>query len=427
MKYITRTQSFMMLTLALALLLTSCAPNVEVGLAQSQAQRVFSPDVPDADLQALVAGNNAFALDLYHTLRPEAESLFFSPYSISTALAMTFAGARGETAQQMADTLHFALPQERLHPAFNALDLAIAQTDGDAEKEFTLNVVNSLWGQQDYLFLPEFLDLLAENYGAGLQLVDFGHAPESARLAINDWVSEQSEERINDLIPEGAITDLTRLVLASAIYFDASWLHPFYAELTRDGAFNLLNGEQVSVPMMSMSRAEYLLYARGRGYQVVELPYAGNRASMIIMVPDSGNFADFEATLGADQINVMLMSLEHKGIVLTLPKFSCEFSTNIAKILADMGMPDAVTTGGADFSGMDGTRRLYISDAFHKALVAVDEAGTEAAAATGIIVEEVWSPAPEIELTVDRPFIFLIRDTETGSILFLGRVLNPVE
>jgi serpin B len=251
-----------MLTIVLALMLAGCiqspgVPDVEVELGQSQAQRVSSPDVPDADLQALITGNNVFAFDLYHTLQAEADNLFFSPYSISTALAMTYAGARGETERQMADTLHFTLPQKRLHPAFNALSLAVAPDDGDggteAEKEFTLNVVNSLWGHKDYPFLPEFLDLLAENYGAGLRLVDFVHAYEPARLAINDWVSEQTEDKINDLIPEGAITDLTRLVLANAIYFDASWLHPFDEALTRDGAFNLLDGGQVSVPMMSLS------------------------------------------------------------------------------------------------------------------------------------------------------------------------------
>ena len=188
-----QTHRFAVLALALVLLLVACTPGAEVGVAQSQAQRVPLPDVPDADLHELVAGNNALAFDLYQAVRGE-ENLFFSPYSISTALAMTYAGARGNTERQMADVFHFTLPQEQLHPAFNALDLAIARGGGEGktaeEEEFVLNVANSLWGQQGYPFLPDFLDLLAENYGAGLRLVDFKSAPEPARIAINEWVSD---------------------------------------------------------------------------------------------------------------------------------------------------------------------------------------------------------------------------------------------
>ena len=428
-----------MLAVALALLVTGCTssssvPDVEVGLAQSQAQRVSLPNVPDTDLQSLVAGNNAFAFDLYHALQAEADNLFFSPYSVSTALAMTYAGARGETARQMADTLHFTLSQDRLHSAFNALDLQIApdgedegEDAGAEEKDFTLNVANSLWGQQDYAFLPEFLDLLAENYGAGLRLVDFARAPEPARRTINDWVSEQTKDRINDLIPGGGITGDTRLVLANAIYFDASWLHPFNEALTREGTFNLLDGGQVSAPMMAASEPMDLLYARGTGYQAVDLPYVGDRASMTIIVPDSGNFADFEAALSADQVETIVASLERKSVALTLPKFSYELNVSMKDTLEDMGMPDAVTCGVADFSGMDGARELCITGVFHKAFVAVDEAGTEAAAATAVVMGRTSMPMIDVELAVDRSFIYLIRDTETGSILFLGRMLAPVE
>ncbi|MBU0702971.1 MAG: serpin family protein, partial [Chloroflexi bacterium] len=424
-----QTHRFTMLAIALALSLAACTPGAEVGLAQSQVQRVSLPDVPDADSQELIAGNNAFAFDLYHTLQEAEENLFFSPYSISTALAMTYAGARGDTERQMADVFHFTLPQERLHQAFNALDLAVVHGDGDAqtsaEEDFTLNVANSLWGQQGYSFLPDFLDLLAENYGAGLRLVDFTSASEPARLAINEWVSDQTEERIDDLIPQGAITDLTRLVLANAIYFDAKWLHPFDMAHTRDGVFNLLDGGQVSVPMMSMSDMADLLYAQGSGYQAVELPYRGGRAAMTIIVPDPGSFVDLESALNADQIDAILANMEYASVALTLPKFSYEQSVSMAKTLADMGMPDAMDPGRADLSGMDGTQDLYITDVFHKAFVAVDEAGTEAAAATAVIIGIESAPVIDVELTVDRPFVFLIRDIETGSILFLGRVLNP--
>lgn len=426
-----QTHRFAMLALALALSLVACTPGAEIGVAQSQVQRVSLPNVPDADSRELVAGNNAFAFDLYHVVQGEKENIFFSPYSISTALAMTYVGARGDTERQMADVFHFTLPQEQLHPAFNALDLAVVHGGGDAqpsvEEDFTLNVANSLWGQQGYSFLPDFLDLLAENYGAGLRLVDFTSAPEPARLAINEWVSDQTEERIKDLIPQGAITDLTRLVLANAIYFDAKWLHSFDMAHTRDGVFNLLDGRQVSVPMMSMSDPADLLYAQGLGYQAVELPYRGGRAAMTIIVPDSGSFVGLESTLSADQIDAILANMEYASVALTLPKFSYEQSISMAKTLADMGMPDAIDPKRADFSGMDGTQDLYITDVFHKAFVAVDEAGTEAAAATAVIIGIESAPVIDVELTVDRPFVFLIRDIETGSILFLGRVLNPAE
>ncbi len=395
-------------------------------IAQSQLQRVSSPNVANTDLQTVVAGNSSFAFDLYRALRAERGNLFFSPYSISTALAMTYAGARGETERQMAAVLHFTLPQERLHPALNALDLAVTRPS-EADDEFRLNVANSLWGQQGYTFLPEFLDLLAQNYGAGLRLVDFKSAPEPARLAINRWVSDQTEDKIKDLIPEGGITNLTRLVLANAIYFDAKWVYPFDKESTQDGTFHLLDGGQVDTPMMRMDRPAVLRYVRGVDYQAAELPYVGDRASMVIIVPDAGSFADFEATLNADRVNAIVAGMQPKTVALTLPKFSYASEVSLVQTLAAMGMPDATDPQRADFSGMDGTRNLYISDVFHKAFVAVDEAGTEAAAATAIVVGVTSAPQIDVELTVDHPFIFLIRDNSTGSILFLGRVLDPTK
>ncbi|MDY6912521.1 MAG: serpin family protein, partial [Chloroflexota bacterium] len=333
------------------------------------------------------------------------------------------------TAQQMAETLHFILSQDQLHPAFNALDLQLVSQNSGATtedgKDFTLNIANSLWGQHDYAFLPEFLDLLAANYGAGLRLVDFVSAPDPSRIAINDWVSEQTEDKIKDLIPEGAITDLTRLVLANAIYFYADWLHPFNANSTHDAAFHLPDGSEVTVPMMSMSDPANLPYASGTGYQAVELPYLGGESAMTIIVPDSGTFADFESALSADLINEIISSLEQKSVDLRLPKFSYESDFSLAQTLAEMGMPDAISPGVADFSGMDGTKFLYISDVFHKAFVAVDEKGTEAAAATAVIVGSTSISMVDVRLTIDRPFIFLIRDIDTGTILFMGRVLNP--
>jgi len=396
------------------------------GTVRSEKQRVTSPDVKETDLSQLVSGNSSFAFDLYQAVWEGNGNLFYSPYSISLALAMTYAGARSETEQQMADTLHFTLSRDRLHPTFNALDLELARRGGDAEGvdegAFKLHIANSLWGQMGYSFLPEFLDLLAQNYGAGVRLLDFTKAPEESRGTINDWVSDQTEGKIEDLIPEGAIDTLTRLVLANAIYFNAAWLHPFERELTHDGPFYLLDGSQVTVPLMAQT--EFFGYVEGDGYQAVELPYVREELSMIILLPDADRFEEIQNSLDAVRVDTLLMGLEHANVALTMPRFSFESSFQLADTLADMGMPDAFSEV-ADFSGMDGTRDLYITDVLHKAFVSVDEAGTEAAAATAVVIGLKALPPTPIEMTVDHPFIFVIRDIQTEAILFLGRVMNP--
>jgi serpin B len=405
----------------LAPIVAGCAQDeAQAEFAASKAERDTSPDVGEGDLTESVAGNSAFAFDLYQALRDETGNLFFSPYSISVALAMTYAGARGATERQMAETLHFTLPQERLHPAFNALDLELRSTERD---DFKLHIANAIWGQIGYSFLSAFLDVLARNYGAGLRLLDFEKEPEASRQAINDWVSEQTEKKIKDLIPSGGITRDTTLVLSNAIYFDADWEQPFAKARTADGVFNTLDGREVTVSMMSMSEPASLPYAAGQGYQAVELPYKGGEMSMVILVPDAGQFEAFEAALGAGRVDAILGELEPKQVDLKLPKFSYESSFSLAQKLAAMGMPDAFEA--ADFSGMDGTDQLFISEVFHKAFVAVDEAGTEAAAATAVVVGKMALPMVDIQLVVDRPFIFTIRDVNNGTVLFVGRVLNP--
>jgi serpin B len=393
-------------------------------IVQSKKQRAASPDVAEADLAELVTGNSAFALDLYQTIREGDGNLFYSPYSISLALAMTYAGAHGETEEQMADTLHYTLPQDRLHPAFNALDLELVSRGEGAEGKdgegFRLNIVNSIWGQTGYKFLSEFLDTLAENYGAGLRLLDFVKAPEESRGVINDWVSEETEGKIEDLLPQGSISPATVLVLTNAIYFNAAWSHPFEEELTHDGPFNLLDGSQVTVPMME--QIEFFGYAEGEGYQAVELPYDGEELSMVILLPEAGRFEEFASALGAERVASILTDVSPEEIHLTMPKFTYESGFRLKETLIAMGMPAAFTA--ADFSGMDGTRSLFIDDVYHKAFVSVDEAGTEAAAATAVVVAAA-APTPPKEVTVDRPFIFMIRDIQTDAILFLGQVINP--
>ena len=415
--------------LAVALLsgLVACAqPAVSGEVIQSAKQRITSPEVGEAELTTLVSGNSAFAFDLYQALRDEDGNLFYSPYSISLALAMTYAGARGETEKQMADTLHFTLPQDRLHLAFNSLDLELSQRGKGAKGKdgegFRLNIANAIWGQKDYHFLATFLDVLAENYGAGLRVLDFTKEPEKSRIVINDWVREETEGRIKDLLPPGSVHPLARLILTNAIYFNAAWQYPFEENATTDGLFHLLEGGEVSVPMMGQEKS--LGYAESEGYQAVELPYDGRELSMVILLPQAGNFETFEKSLDVQQVDTIIKNLGSNQVILTMPRFEFASSFRLGGTLAAMGMPDAFS-GNADFSGMTGNRDLFISGVVHKAFVSVDEAGTEAAAATAVIMPTAAPPGATVEVTIDRPFIFLIRDIKTGAISFVGRVVNP--
>jgi serpin B len=382
--------------------------------------------VNEGDIVALVDGNSVFAFDLYQALKDSNDNLFYSPYSISLALAMTYAGARGETEQQMADTLHFIHSQNHLHPAFNSLDMELSQRGEGAKGKdgegFRLNIVNAIWGQKDYAFLTEFLDILAENYGAGLRILDFVKSPEDARITINKWVSDETEARIKDLIPQGAIDSLTRLVLTNAIYFNAAWQFPFKEDATSDGTFYLLDGGQTIVP--KMSQTESFGYAEGEDYQAVELPYDGQELSMIILLPKAGQFETFEDSMSYQIVQGIISDLERREVNLTMPKFEFESEFSLAQTLAAMGMPIAFSAN-ADFSGMTGNRDLSIAEVIHKSFISVDEAGTEAAATTAVIMKLTATPGMPVDVTIDRPFIFLIRDIETETILFIGRVLNP--
>jgi serpin B len=414
------------LIVLLLLPLIACDQAAGGELLISDKERITSPDVNPSDQASLVEGNSAFAFELYQALREQDGNLFYSPHSISVALAMTYAGARSQTAEQMAATLRFLLEQERLHPAFNWLDAELASrgegAQGKDDEGFRLNIVNAIWGQKDYEFLSDFLDVLAENYGAGLRILDFINETENSRLTINEWVSDQTEGRIKDLIPQGAIDALTRLVLTNAIYFNAAWEDPFDEDDTADGPFHLFDGGQVIVPMMKQT--ESFGYTEGDGYQAVELQYDGGELSMVILLPEAGNFQAVEEGLQSQQVSDIISGLQFTGVALTMPKFEFDSEFSLTNTLADMGMPVAFS-GDADFSGMTGNHALFISDVIHKAFVSVDEAGTEAAAATAVIMPESGPPEPTVEVTIDRPFIFLIRDIETGAILFVGRVMNP--
>jgi len=400
--------------------------SLSIAEARSDSERSSKPDVSEADLDELVRGNSAFAFDLYRLLSEGDDNLFLSPYSISAALAMTYAGARGDTEQEMADALSFSLPQDRLHAGFNALDLALSEQpdlrESQAGDAFQLNIANAMWGEQTYEFLPEFLDTLAENYGAGLRLVDFVRNYEQARETINAWVSDQTEERIPELLPEGVLDMYTRRVLPDAIYFKASWLFPFDRELTADSAFHLLDGSDAQTPMMH--RDERSGYGEANGVEVVPLRYEGFGYAMYAILPPEGGFEAFEASLDADKIDAIVDSVGDAFVDLTMPKFEFDSSFDLPGALKELGMQSAFDPLAANLSGIDGSEELYISAVVHKAFVAVDEEGTEAAAATGVVTSVTSSP-PHVEVALDRPFLFLIRHQDTGTILFLGRVLDP--
>ena len=394
-------------------------------------ERDTSPEVAEADIPSLVAGNTALALDLHHQLGVPGENLFFSPYSISQTLAMAYAGASGETEGQMSDTLRFDLPQYRLHAAFNVLDLGLVARPGGSKAEgFRLNIANAVWGQQGHPFLPAYLETLSANYGGEVHQADFRKRPDETRRQINDWVSAETEGTIEDLIAPGAISTFTRLVLANAAYFKADWHSPFAAEATSPGSFYALDGSEKRVPMMR--QIARFNYAQGDGYQAVELTYEGRRMSMVIIAPDEGRFDEFENSLDAPGLDDVLLGMKETRLRLSMPRFKLEAAFDLSAVLAAMGMPNAFDGSRAEFQGMDGLsclsdpgECLSISGVAHQAFVSVDEAGTEAAAATAVLVG-VTSAEPEepIPVTIDRPFIVLIRDRDTASVLFLGRVVS---
>jgi serpin B len=407
-------------------------PPADGPVAQSSLPRSTAPAVK-GDAETLTSDNTAFAADVYRTLRTSAmfdkKNLFFSPHSISVALAMTYAGARGTTQTEMASALHFTLPQERLHPAFNALDLALSSrgtaakaTDGSP---FKLRATNSLWGLPNMPFEQPFLDTLSQNYGAGIRLTNFSADPEGSRKTINDWVSEKTETRIPELLPEHSINALTRLVLVNAVYFNAAWAHPFDTLLTKAGTFRGLQGD---VSASFMSTAGSLGHTRGADFDAVALPYDGNELQMIAILPDDGKLDAVENRLDGAMLGSIASALTNEEVELRLPKFEIKGSSfSLKDTLTALGMKTAFSSTDADFTGMLSRTvdSLYIGDVVHDAFVSVDEKGTEAAAATAVEMLGGAAMTPTVKVTIDRPFIFGIRDIATGTFVFLGRVAQP--
>ncbi len=396
----------------------------EITPSTSSLARVTDPQVSDADQATLAADNASFAFDAYHKMVVEHDNLVFSPASVSIALSMAYAGALDVTASEMAAALHFSLPNDRLFPAFNSLDLNLASrgqggksTDGGPMQ---VRIVNAAWAERTYQFRGEYLDTLASNFGAGVNLLDFLKHPDSARITINDWVAGQTNDRIQNLLPDGSVDSATCLVLTNAVYLNAAWKRPF--DSSYEGPFTRLDGSTVQATLMGAE-----LEARAvqdDGFSAVALPYDDERLSMLVLVPDAEAFEDFEASLDADRLNAIVASLESQSVILKMPGFRNETSQDFVKILKSLGMNAAFLPGAADFSGMDGGRNLYVTQVLHKAFIDVGEKGTEAAAATAVTVGRSSIPTG-IRISVDRPFIYVLRDEPTGAILFLGRVLDP--
>lgn len=375
------------------------------------------------DKEILVEGNDAFAFDLYAELKEEKGNLFFSPFSISTALAMTYAGAEGDTAAQMADVLHFNLDRTRLNPAYSDILQSLSEMK---HLGYNIAIANALWGQSGYNFYESFLNIAKDYYDAEVEALNFKTDTEGALLTINSWVEKKTENKITNLLSPGAVNSITRLVLTNAIYFKGTWTHQFEREYTKDTSFTLINGKKVKVPMMG--QADDFNYSENESLQILEMPYTGYAISMVVLLPKQQNgIKDLENTLSAEKLKGWLSDLREQEINVFFPKFKMSSGFQLNKILKSLGMVDAFDANLCDFSGMSpDPAGFVISSVLHKAYVDVNEEGTEAAAATSVnmVLGSSYRPPPPV-FRADHPFIFVIRDVASGSILFMGRVMDP--
>jgi serpin B len=408
-----------------------------IDVIQSNVPRETVDDVSDHDLKQLVAGNSAFAIDLFQAARGGTpRNLILSPYSVSCAMAMVFAGAQGKTQSQIADTLHFSLEGRTLHPTFNRLQLDLAERPAqaqaaargsDAGKELLrLQTAQGLFGSPTIDWGQQFLDLLSADYGAAMQTVDFTKT-EQARALVNRWVAERTGDRIKEALPPGSVNPKglpSELVLVDALYLNACWAYPFPS--SGPGDFHLLDGTTISAD--TMVQAMPFPSAEGPGWKAVELPYKGDKLSFVIVLPAEGQFETFAAGLTMDMLESIIAALDEDAsqpseLVLSVPKFGFGSAFTLEKPLQILGVTSAFQPGEADFSPMGAAHGgVWIDEIYHGATIAVDERGTEASAATVVMMV---AGIAEGKMTVDRPFIFMIRDRDTGTILFLGQMVDP--
>ena len=406
---------------------SSSAPsNAVVGGIELVASHAGHLSGTPADASSAGQAVDAFGLDLYRaTAGGSKQNLVVSPASIALALAMARAGAAGATAAEMDKVLH-DLGTDAHAGWLASLDAALNARTGSfpdgmgKSQDVTLRVVNTNFAQRGLALQPAFLDALATRLGAGVRLVDYKTAPEAARRLINGWVSDQTEQRIRELLGQGTIDELTRLVLVNAIYLKAAWQAPFDESATVPARFTTIDGATPDVPTMHMS--EELRYASGAGWQAVELPYVGGKLAMDVILP--ADLRAFDASLDATLLASIVGGLAETQVILSLPRFKAETHVDLSKTLAGLGMPTAFTDA-ADFSGITKDEQLQITAVIHQANIDVDEHGTTAAAATAVVVGRTSLPANQATMTVDHPFLFALRDLETGALLFLGRITDP--
>jgi len=402
-------------------------PKADVQVVKSELPRDTTPNVTPIELDAFATDQAAAAIDLYQSVRgaEAGKNVFLSPHSLSTALAMTYAGARGATKDEMKKALHYGLDDDRLHKAFDFVDLALASRSkitAPTDSPPRLEIANSLWGQRGLVFEPAFLDTLAVSYGAGLHAVDFKTQADPSRRAINAWVEERTEQRIKDLLPAPAINSSTRFVLVNAVYFKAAWQNRFTPQPTPVD-FTKLDGSKV--PASMIVDQTFRPYSEGTDYEALEIPYTGNETSMLVIAPKAGQFESFESSLTGGKLLDILAGLETREVLISLPKLKLEVSMDLGASLQRMGMVSAF--GNADLSGITKQEPIAISAVLQKTFLAIDENGTEAAAATAVIgggssAQE--KPKPVV-MNVDRPYLVAIVDKGTRSILFFGRILEP--
>ena len=393
-------------------------------LAFMIAHPIYAVAADEIKVASLVADNTDFAIDLYGKLKDKDGNLFFSPFSISDALAMTFAGAEGNTAAQIAQVSHFGMDRDDTSKAFSELTAGLNPTNEKRDYEF--DIANALWAQSGYTLHKDFLDIIKKYYNSGFKEVDFKSNTEAARQTINKWVEEKTNNKIADLISEGMLTNLTRLVLTDAVYFKGKWVYKFAKRHTLDKPFKLLGGDEIEVPTMQQSHG--FNYFENEKLQILEMPYIGDKLSMVVFLPKRPDgLKELEGLVAAASIKEWLSSLSMKTVHVEFPKFKMASEFSLGNTLKFMGMADAFDNKKADFSGIvpDKTE-FYISEVVHKAYVDVNEEGTEAAAATAVVMAGAAALTPPMpDFIADHPFIFVIRDIGSGSILFMGRVVDP--
>ncbi|MCK5233845.1 MAG: serpin family protein [Candidatus Aenigmarchaeota archaeon] len=392
------------------------------GCVDNETTVVVDSSVTSEDVNSVVNANNQFAFDLYSEFKSEEGNVFFSPYSISTALAMTYEGAKGKTAEEMQNVLHIPEDSTIRMPAFARIYNEINKGD----KEYELSTANALWAQQDYIFLDEYTNNVEKYYGGKITNLDFITETEKSRQIINTWVEDQTNNKIKDLLPQGVLNALTRLVLTNAIYFKGTWTKQFDKKDTKEEDFTTSSGQTSKVPMMSLTgdNAKFN-YAETNDAQILELPYDNDDLSMLIILPKENDLGALEESLNSENVPKFKSMLRKQRVDIYIPKFKFETKYFMVETLKKMGMPTAFTST-ADFSGMDGTKNMYIANVIHQAFVEVNEEGTEAAAATAVVMQITSASMEPLPIfRANHPFIFLIQQKSTGNILFLGRVSNP--